>query len=206
MGESITVFAADNHPVFCAGIAAILAAENDLQLSGTAHDLHQLHSYRAAEPPHVMLLGSGLATAKLPETVTEWKQKFPNSHILLILTDVKEAYLYQLVKQVVAGCLLKTDPVQKFVQAIRAVAQGDAWFSQRLWQTISQPDAVPVPFTELEQTLLPHIVTEMTIEEIALALHMSERTLKRHLQEVYTKLGVKTRVGAAVQITQVGLA
>lgn len=206
MATNIRVLVADNQPIFCAGIRAILATVDDLEVMGEAHDLQQLHSQPMGNSPDVLLTAANLAAESLPEIAANWKQQFANSKFLIMLGQTQATNFNQVTAQAVDGCILKTEPSDNFIQAIRAVSQGNNYFSPTLWQTIIQPETVVIPFTEAEKALLPFIITEMTVAEIALALHMSDRTVTRHLETICQKLGVKKRIGAAVQIDKLGLA
>lgn len=206
MATTIRVFVADSHPVTCVGIRAILDQTTDLQVIGEAHHLSQLDVLSADDQPDVLLIAANLATDSLVTTMPAWKQQFANSKLLLMLPQADETCLQQLTAQSADGAILKTESSDKFIQAIRMVAQGDTWLSQPLWQNIMQSETISTAFTEAEKALLPLIVTEMTIEEMALTLHLSDSTLKRRLQEIYAKLGVETLRGAAVKLVRLGLA
>ena len=123
-----------------------------------------------------------------------------------MLPQADEECLRQVTTQGANGAILKTEPTDKLIRAIRAVAQGEPWVSQPLWYKITQPQTPPVDFSEAEKALLPLIVTEMTIDEIAETLHLSRRTACRQLDAICLKLNVTKRIGAAVQIAKRGLA
>ena len=206
MATPIRVFVADNHPAFCAGIRATLDKTDDLQVIGEAHNLLQLQSQPAAKPPNILLIAANLAEDSLVKSVPTWKQQFADSKLLIMLPQADETCLHQLTEQGADGAILKTEPTNKFIQAIRLVAQGESWLSQPLWQKIMQPETPPIDFTESEKEMLPFIITEMTIDEIAETLHLSRRTVCRQLETICLKLNVTKRIGAAVQIVKRSLA
>jgi DNA-binding NarL/FixJ family response regulator len=206
MATTVRVLVADNQPIFCAGLRATLAKTDDLQVVGEAYELQQLHSQPTEKPPDVILTAANLAADSLPEVAANWKQQFANSKLLIMLGQTHATNFNQVTAQAVDGCILKTEPTDSFIQAIRIVAQGDNYFSPAIWQTMIQPEAAVLPFTEPEKALLPFIITEMTVAEIALALYLSERTVTRHIETICQKFGVKKRLGAAVQSVRLGLA
>ena len=206
MAPTIRVFVADSHPATCVGIRAILDQTTDLQVIGEAHHVSQLDTISADDPPDVLLIAANLATDSLVTTVPIWKQQFANSKLLLMLPQADETCLQPLTAQGADGAFLKSEPTDKLVQAIHAVAQGEPWLSHPLWQKIIRPETPPIDFTESEKEMLPLIVTEMTADEIAETLHLSRRTVCRQLETICHKLDVTKRLGAAIQIVKRGLA
>jgi DNA-binding NarL/FixJ family response regulator len=132
--------------------------------------------------------------------------------ILAMLSHPSEICLPEAASQGVTGCILKTDGPGRFIQAVRAVAGGEKWFSRQLLQQTNQtqilatPEPTAAPLTEQEKEMLQLLCAEKSNAEIAAALHLSERTVCRYLEDMYLKLGVSSRVGAAVQATKRGLA
>jgi DNA-binding NarL/FixJ family response regulator len=206
MVVTIRVLVADNHPTFCAGIRAILDKTDDLQIVEEAYDLPQLHSQSRESSPDILLIAANLATDSLLDTASDWKQQFADSKLLIMLPQADEIYLRQLTEQGADGVILKTEPTDKFIQAIRLVSQGESWLSKTLWQKMTQPEVPPVLFTEQEEEILPYIPTEMTIEAMAVTLHLAPRTVDRRIERICQKLGVTKRIGAAVQLIRLGLA
>jgi DNA-binding NarL/FixJ family response regulator len=121
---AIRVFVVDKQPVFCAGIRAVLATIDDLQLIGEVNSLHQLCSYKIKDSPDILLIDADLVVDSLYEAVNVWKQKFGSSKILL-LTNSDETCVRQLMAQGVDGCLLRSEPPQVVVEAIQVIAQGE---------------------------------------------------------------------------------
>ena len=206
MATIIRVLAVDMQPIFCAGIRAVLATTADLQLVGETHRLHKLDTWSLNNTPDVILLAADMVTNSLLEAISAWKQRFVGSKLLVFLPDTHEVYLQQLIIRGADGCLLRSDPPSKLIQAIRTISCGGHWVSDPLWPEVIQSEAIPVPFTEIEKSLMPLLITEMTIVEIAHVLHMSDRTITRHIEAICEKLGAEKRLGAAIQIVRLGLA
>lgn len=206
MGAVTGVLVADNQPTFCVGIQAILAtADSRIQFVGEAHDLQQLYSLQREKSPHILLISANIAANSLVEQVAAWKQQFVGSQLLIMLAQANESCLYQLMTSGIDGCLLKTESPPTIIRAIHTLAQGGNYFSQSLVPALIQSNTTIVAFTETEKKLLPFMITEMTVEEIAFTLHMSERSVARHMNTICQKLNVTKRLGAAVQIVRLGL-
>jgi len=96
------------------------------------------------------------------------------------------------------------------IRAIRAVVQGDTWFSRPVVQKLARPaptEASPSAkpaLTEREWAVLRLLVAGKTDQQIGQELSIAERTVRRHLRSIYDKLGVNTRVEAAAQAVRQG--
>jgi len=209
MATLIRVYVVDSQPVFCEGIQAVLETATNLQLLGTAISLEQHCSWVSNQPPHVLLLAANTSHDSLLETALALKQKQKGGKILVMLTHPHERCLHRLIAQGVKGCILKTDAPQNFIRAIHAIADDERWFSRKLMQETlqTQPQLVTqLQLTEQDKILLQLVCAEKSNCEIAMILHMSERTICRYLEIIYLKLGTSTRVGTAVQAVKLGLA
>ncbi|MCL4486643.1 MAG: response regulator transcription factor [Chloroflexi bacterium] len=111
-----------------------------------------------------------------------------------------------------AGYVLKDEAPQVVVRAIRTVMQGDTWFSRPVVEKMARLGNGDVPgskagaLTEREIQVLQLVAAGKKDREIGRELAISERTVRYHLQELYDKLVVNSRVELAVRATQLGLA
>lgn len=209
VAAAIRVYVVDSQPVFCLGVQIVLEKPTDLQLLGTATNLEQYCSWATSVSPDVLLLDANLPHDFLLETISAWKHKQKSNKILVMLTHPHQICLRQVTDQGANGCILKTDAPQRLIEAIRTVAGGERWFSRQLMQETMQTQLQPMAqlqLTEQDKRILELICVEKSNPEIAETLHLSERTVCRYLEEIYAKLGVRTRVGAAVQAIKRGLA
>lgn len=114
-----------------------------------------------------------------------------------MLSDYTEAGGQELVKHGASGCILKSEPPEMFIKAIRAVAAGKIWFSQAIVAALVT-NSYP-RLTERERTVLQLVVAEKTDREIGRIISLSPRTVRKELRCIYDKLGVNSRVEAAYQ-------
>lgn len=109
------------------------------------------------------------------------------------------------------GYVLKDEALQVVVRAIRTVLHGDTWFSRAIVEKMARLgiDDRPAHFsptlTERETQVLQLMAAGQTDRQIGLMLGLAERTVRNYLQSIYTKMGVRTRVEAAVRAAQSGL-
>ena len=209
MASSICVFVIDNQPLFCVGLQAVVETTTDIQWLGSAASLNQYCLQNVNFPPDVFLIASGEAPLSLMETISAGKQGQKNCKILLMLPHAYKVSLSQMTNQGINGCILKTDIPQRFIRAIRSLFEGESWLSPRLLQETLPVQIQPptqVQLTEQEKAILQLVYAEKGNHEIATTLHMSERTVSRYLEDIYARLGVSSRVGAAIQAVKMELA
>ena len=112
-------------------------------------------------------------------------------------------------KSIINGCLPETAPPETLIQAMRAVASGYTWFSQSLLYTILRPISQSKKnqhiLADRERSVLRLVMQEKTNKHIGQEIGIGERTVCDHLSVIYEKLGVVSRVGAALKAERMGL-
>jgi DNA-binding NarL/FixJ family response regulator len=199
----IRVLIADDHPLIRAGLGSTLASEPDILLVGEASSGEEAQRLCQDQRPDVLLLDLRMPGPSALETVACLRQYCPETKVLMLTAYDDEAHVHWLVEAGVAGYLLKDEAPATVVQAIRAVMDGGAWFSGRVAEKLARSGETPA-LTRREQEVLRLVVLGKTDQQIGLELDLAERTVRYYLQKVYEKLGVNTRVGAAVQAVERG--
>ena len=111
-----------------------------------------------------------------------------------------------------AGYVLKDEAMEMVVRAICTVMQGDTWFSRTVVDKLARPATGEAPFTERpaltdRELEVVRLVTQgFSNKEIGEALKVKERTVEFHVGNVLRKLGVASRVEAAVWAKEHGVA
>ena len=197
----------DNHNLLYSGIHAILSANDDFNLiEFIASDdqlPHSIHHYA----PDIVLLALNVTQAPGVNIVGFLKKKFPAVRFIVLLDTPDESSLQELSVLNVAGIILKSDVSKLLLEAINAVSQGKQWISPTLMLAFlhSQRTQSVDKLTDRELMILRLLEEEKTDKEIALAVSLAERSVRSHLAHIYVKLGVKTRVGAAVMAVKLKL-
>jgi DNA-binding NarL/FixJ family response regulator len=205
MIRQIRVLLADDHPLIRAGIRTILTAEPDVRLVGEAIDGDDAQRLCRTLQPDVLLLDLNMPGPSPVETVAAIRSDCPALHVLVLTAHDDDAYVRALVAAGVDGYVLKDDATEAVVRAIHSVMQGDTWFSRPVMDKLAQPQArgalpsTKPTLTTRELEVLRLVVAARTNQEIARALGISVKTVEKHLAELFTKLGVASRVEAAVQ-------
>ncbi|MEV5891273.1 response regulator transcription factor [Nonomuraea fuscirosea] len=219
---TIRVLLVDDQPLLRTGFRLILEAEPDITVVGQAGDGKDAQEQTRALLPDVVLMDIRMPGVDgIEATRRIVREAAPSAHVpkVLVLTtfDLDE-YIVEALRSGASGFLLKDVPPDELVQAIRVVAAGDAIvapsvtrrlldrFSARLPSAYEQ--AAPARLdrlTERELEVLRLIAKGMSNAEIAAKLVVSETTVKTHVGNVLTKLGLRDRVQAVVLAYETGL-
>jgi len=209
MSKTIRVLLADDHPLVRTGIRATLMIEPDLLLVGEAINGHEAQRLCQELQPDILLLDLNMPGPPPGETITAVHEHSPQTYVIVLTAYDDDAYVRGMVAAGVAGYVLKDEASEVLVRAIRAVMQGDTWFSRPILEKLLHHVSASAEVSNLtarELEVLRLVATGKTNQEIAIALAISVKTVEKHLGEVFVKLGVASRVEAAVQAVRLGLA
>jgi DNA-binding NarL/FixJ family response regulator len=205
--ERLRVLLVDDHPLFRDGVAELLAIEDDLEVVGRAGD--SVVAVRTAKQtnPHIVLLDVEMPYHPVRVTMAAIRQAASRARIL-ILTMHDEPRLFQEVLSAGAhGVLIKTATREELVGAIRAVAyQGKTVLSVSrncAAELAGRTHASPLSAREVQ--VLGLAARAMSNAQIAAELFIAEGTVKRHLTNVYAKLGAGSRLDAVNRARAWGL-
>lgn len=211
MDQSIRVLLADDHPLVRAGIATALATHADIQLVGEATNAHDANLKTLELNPHVLLFDLNMPGPSPLETVSAIRDGCPDVKVIVLTAHNDDTYVRTLVGFGVEGYVFKDEAIEIIAQAIRIVVGGGTWFSQSVvtklvrWKTSTSKQINGMSLTNRELDILRLVVGGCTDQEISRRLGIADRTVRYSLQNIYTKLEVKTRVEAAVQAIRLKL-
>lgn len=197
---SVRLVLADDHALVLEGLSALLAAESDLNVVATATDGERLLDALRRFRPDVAVLDLQMPYMDGLTCLQHLRAEGLPVRVL-VLSAFGDAYsLRAAVEGGADGFALKTDPPQLTVTAIRQVAAGQMVFPQaaRRWLTPSPPSDSDL-LSEREQAVLALVAEGKSNAQIAQALGLSENTVKFHLRNLFSKLGVTNRTAAAAQ-------
>jgi len=206
---SVRVVIADDHPVMRDGIRNLLDKAIDIEVAGEASD--GVEALRLVEEldPDVLLLDMELPGMKGVEVAQRLQASGAAVHILALSAYNDAEYIRGLLASGAAGYLLKEEIPETIVEAIRGVARGErGWVSRQVaaqMATWTQEETESTVLTRRELDVLRLVVEGKTNQEIGLALGISDKTVEKHLEGVFAKLGVASRVEAAVHAVREGL-
>ncbi|MFF4775653.1 response regulator transcription factor [Microtetraspora fusca] len=209
-----SVIVADDQPVVRRAFAAILDAQPDLTVAGTAADGAQAVRLAQAVRPDVALMDIRMPEMDGIEAVRRIVADLPTRPIMITTFDLDD-YVYDALAAGAAGFLLKDVTAASLVEAVRIVGRGDALLAPKVTRRLiaefaRQRRRVPrppdgPPLTPRETDVLTLIARGMSNAEIATELVVSEHTVKTHVARLLAKLGLRDRTQAVVHAYETGL-
>lgn len=199
----IRVLIADDNPLIRCGLQSILSTDPYILLVAETNNGEDMQNLCLKYKPDVLLLDLHLLGSSLKEIVTYVHKYCPATRILILTTSDDETHIRELIKAKISGYLSKEESPTMIVQAIHTVMQGCACFSSSMLERLEALIAIPL-LTPREQEIVQLLALGHTDQKIGFELGLSERTIRYHLRKIYEKLGVKTRVEAAVQAAKRG--
>jgi NarL family two-component system response regulator LiaR len=198
--QPIRVMLVDDHAVVRSGLSAFLMVYPDLELVGEAESGEEAVARAALLQPDVILMDLMMPGMDGVAATRAIRQKYPNIQIVA-LTSYKEDNLVQGALQAGAiGYLLKNVSATELVSAIRSAHAKRMTLSSEAAQALVQSTSQPVPasddLTERERDVLRLMVEGLSNAEIAERLVVSPSTVKFHIANIFSKLGVDNRVSA----------
>lgn len=206
----------DDQTLIRRGLKAVLKPEPDLTVIGeVGNGREALDWLRSADQmPDVILMDVRMPEMDGVAATSAIAAQFPTVKILVLTTFDDTEYVMQALQNGASGYLLKDTPVEELVQAIQLVEKGYTQLAPGLAQKLMlapPPKSPPSPIaidgandialedlTPREQEILHLIAQGANNREIAQQLYISEKTVKNHITNLLSRLGVRDRTQAAV--------
>ncbi|GIT80362.1 DNA-binding response regulator [Leifsonia sp. LS1] len=217
---TISVLVADDQAMVRAGFAAILQAQEGIEVLGQAADGAEAVELARRLRPDVVLMDVRMPVMNGIDATRELVRPSrgdPHRPLVLVLTTFDaDEYVYDALSAGASGFLLKDAPPADLVQAVRVVADGDALLAPRVTKRLLERFGSLRPaggaqaqrlagLTEREREILVLIGRGLSNAEIAAELFIAEQTVKTHVSRVFSKLGLRDRVQAVILAFDAGL-
>ena len=210
----ISIYIVDDHKVFRDGVASLIKYEEDMEVIGSAGTVKDFMSEIEAISPDVILMDISIGDDD-GTIATKWiKEKNPDSKVLILSMHHEDKYIKKVLEAGANGYLLKDAGTKEMIQALRAVANGNSFYSQKISDAIvkqllkgNEPKGKlkTKKLTPRELEILKLIAEEKTNQEIADSLFISIRTVDTHRRNLLDKLQVKNTVGLVRYAIQQGI-
>jgi DNA-binding NarL/FixJ family response regulator len=211
---NIRVLVADDQSMVRAGFRLLLADEDDIEVVAEASNGIEAVSKAARFRPTLILMDIRMPELDGLEATRRILAEDPDARVLILTTFDLDEYVYEALSAGASGFVLKDDPPEQLITAIRTVSAGDALLSPAVTKrVIAEFARIPRPeppegFDELtgrEREILRLIAGGLSNAEIGQELYISETTVKTHVTHVLQKLGLRDRVQAVVLAHQTGI-
>jgi DNA-binding NarL/FixJ family response regulator len=207
--NKIRVLLVDDHPVVRGGIRGLIETDDQIQVVGEAASGHEALEMVVELQPDVVLLDMEMPDLSGVEVARRLQDSRSGARVLALSAYDDPQYIRGLLSSGAAGYLTKDEAPEFILEAINGVWRGqDGWLSRRVAARMSiwtRDDAEQHGLTNRELEVLQTIVDGKTNQEAGLTLGISDKTIEKHLESIYRKLGVSSRVEAAVLAVREGI-
>lgn len=214
---TVRVLIVDDQSMIRAGFAALLDAQEGIEVVGTAEDGAGITDVVRRSRPDVVLMDirmpkvNGLEATRLVLSMTGEVPK-----ILMLTTFDADEYVFSALRAGASGFLLKDAAPEELIHAVRVVAEGQALLSPKVTRTlIADYAARPAGprrnaalldmLTEREQDVMILVARGFSNAEIAAELYLAEQTVKTHVSKILGKLSLRDRTQIVVTAYESGL-
>jgi DNA-binding NarL/FixJ family response regulator len=198
------VLIVDDHPLTRDALGALLS-QHGFGVVGQAADGEEAINLARTHQPDLVLLDLSMPGLNGLETLPRLREAAPSSEVVVLTASGTEENLLASIRGGAAGYLLKTEPPERLVEFLHAVAQGEAALSgtvaRRLLERVRDgagheagvPDSIAQAVSARELEVLLLLDEHLGTDEIAKRLFISEHTVRSHVKSLLRKLGVGSR-------------
>lgn len=197
----IRVFIVDDHPAIREALRHAITSRLDMEVCGEAASASDALRLIRQTDPTVAIVDVSLEDIHGLGLVQDIHDGNPNTAVIVFSMYDEQIYAERAIRAGAVGYLMKTEPTQCVVDAIRAVSQGDVYLSQRMRSRIASAASgrhtrklgfAVDDFTEREMLIFEMLGEGYGIEEIASRLNISTKTVEVHRRRAKEKLGLNT--------------
>ena len=216
--EPLKILLVDDHALFRAGIASLLASREDMEVVGQAQDGEEALEAAHRLMPDLILMDVHMPNVNGIEATRRIKAELPYVKVVMLTVSDQDQDLFEAIKSGAQGYLLKNLEPSELFDYLEGVSRGEAPISRTMASRILSEFAsqasrerahrTPEPIgalTAREREVLRLVASGATNREIATALTLTENTVKNHLRNILEKLHLENRVQAAAYALKMGL-
>ena len=210
----ITIYIVDDHKVFRDGVASLIKYEEGMEVVGSAGTVQEFMNKIVNYNPDVILMDISIGEDD-GTVATKWiKEKNPAAKVLILSMHHEDKYIKKVLEAGANGYLLKDAGTKEMMQAIKAIASGSSFYSQKISDAMvqqllrgnaPQKELTTKKLTPRELEILKLIAEEKSNQEIANSLFISIRTVDTHRRNLLDKLQVKNTAGLVRYAIQQGI-
>ncbi len=194
------VLIADDHPLIRSGLRALLSRESEFEVVGEAADGYQALELVEQLKPDVVMLDVSMPRLNGIDVAQKITEKTPSTRIIIVSIHSDEGYVLRALKAGAKGYLLKASPEGDILNAVRAVAAGQAYLSPEISRLLVEEYVREMRFRGVEDSydllsirekeILQLLASGATNRQVAEMIHVSVATVETHRTNVFQKLGI----------------
>jgi DNA-binding NarL/FixJ family response regulator len=205
---TIRILIADDHSVVRQGLRMFLGLDPELEVIGEAADGAEALRLTRQLKPDVVLMDLLMPVMDGIAATSAIRRELPDTEVIALTSVLEDASVVGAVRAGAIGYLLKDTEADALCQAIKSAAAGQVQLTPkaaaRLMQAISAPES-PEELTERETEVLRLMACGQSNKQIGRSLQISEKTVKSHVSNILSKLGVQSRTQATLYAIRIGL-
>src|SRR5213082_1809058 len=205
---AIRIVIADDHSVVRQGLRMFLGLDPELEVVGEAADGAEALRLAQQLRPDVVVMDLLMPVMDGIAATAAIRRELPDTEVLALTSVLEDASVVGAVRAGAIGYLLKDTQADALCQAIKAAAAGQVQLTPkaaaRLMQAVSTPES-PEALTERETEVLRLLAQGQSNKQIARSLYIAEKTVKTHVSNILSKLGVQSRTQATLYAVRIGL-
>ncbi|WP_176585454.1 response regulator [Priestia megaterium] len=209
----IKILIADDHHVVRKGLVFFLQTQPDLEIVGEASNGEEALKLATSLEPHIVLMDLSMPVLDGIEATKELKKQAPHVQVMILTSFSDQDHVIPALEAGASGYQLKESDPDELVAAIRKLMNGENQLHPKvtthLLTRLTTSSEKKVNFidhlTKREKDVLKEIAKGKSNKEIGAALHITEKTVKTHVSNILSKLGVQDRTQAALYAVQHGI-
>ncbi len=202
---AIRVLVADDHTMVRQGLVALLEQESDVTIVGQAGNGYEAITLFRQHQPDLALMDLRMPQMDGATAISTICKEFTSARIVVLTTYDGDEDIYRGLRAGAKGYLLKDAEPDELLAAIRAVVEGKQYIPPRVGAKLAERMSNP-QLSDRELEVMRCIVAGQSNQEIGELLHISESTVKFHVNNILGKLGVHDRTQAALIALKRGIA
>lgn len=202
--DKICLLMVDDHPVVRFGLAALLGLQPDFEVVESCADGDSALAVLQTRPVDIVLVDLRMPGLSGIETIRKIRETSPQTRPIILSSFEYDEEIYEAVNAGAFGYLHKDAPAEEILSAIRQVHAGHQAFPKRIAERLSNRQ-MTAGLSSREREILELVAKGLTNKEVANALHISQFTVRNHLNHIAAKLEVSDRTEAIFVAIQTGL-
>ncbi len=209
----IKILIADDHHVVRKGLVFFLQTQPDLEIVGEASNGEEALKLATSLDPHIVLMDLSMPVLDGIEATKELKKQAPHIQVMILTSFSDQDHVIPALEAGASGYQLKESDPDELVAAIQKLMNGENQLhpkvTSHLLTRLTKSSEKKVNFiehlTKREKDVLKEIAKGKSNKEIGASLHITEKTVKTHVSNILSKLGVQDRTQAALYAVQHGI-
>lgn len=217
MADTIRILLVDDHPIVREGLRSLLEIQENIEVVGEASDGQDGLEQAISLQPDIVLMDIRMSGVNGVEATRQITSRIPNARVIILTSYDEDEQVFEAIKAGASGYVLKDVNPDQLLMAIHAIADGYSLLSPSIARklrdefqhhTRSAGAAITdenIPLTARENQVLTLIAQGHNNHEIARSLSISEKTVKTHISNIFTKLRITDRSQAILYAARQGL-